>query len=303
MSPKRGRGASRSDRVALDVGGEKFVSSISTLSASSAYFAALFARWDDGADEHPEVFLDRDPDAFRVLLSCMRQKMALLPEGDAGLFRRALLDAEFLGIDWLKQAVKVAVVDHMESNHKYMAVVRYNCSAHPLRIDDKMMAMNSEEKALLFDHEYRSFCNAFDNKVLPLMFFHTEFERRRRARPRTSIKQLIPGRHENDSVVFFEGDDIQDRRRVLCYALLDGIDGSQRIEPVVRGRGIIKPARMAHDEWLTTDNQEQLVPASSYWWSEEGDERHWAYEYEILREPLSPGLHISEQSIAEQAVL
>ena len=302
---KRGRGASRSDpdRVALDVGGEKFVSSISTLSASSAYFAALFARWDDdAADEHPEVFLDRDPDAFRVLLSCMRQKMALLPEGDAGLFRRSLLDAEFLGIDWLLQAVKVAVVDHMECNHKYLAVVRYNCSAHPLRIDDKTITMNSEQKVLLFDYEYRSICNAFDKEVLPSMFFQTEVERRRRART-MSIQQLIPGRHEDDSVVFFEGDDIQDRRRVLCYALLDGIDGSQRIEPVVRGRGIIKPADLAHDEWLTTDDQLQLVPASLYWGSEDDDDRHWAYEYEILREPLGPGIHISEQSIAEQAVL
>ena len=162
--------------------------------------------------------------------------------------------------------------------------------------------MNSEQKALLFDYEYRSICSAFDKEVLPFMFFQTEVEQRRRART-MSIRQLIPGRHEDDSVVFFEGDDIQDRRRVLCYALLDESDGNQRIEPVVRGRGIIKPADLAHDDWLTTDDQQQLVPASSHWPKEDGFDRHWAYEYDILREPLGLGIHVSERSIAEQAVL
>ena len=83
------------DRAVLDVGGTRFASSVSTLTANSTYFAALFSRWDHDAQDQPEFFLDRDPDTFRVLLSCMRHKRALLPE-DRGLFERILLDAQFL---------------------------------------------------------------------------------------------------------------------------------------------------------------------------------------------------------------
>ena len=73
---KRARTSETSrDRVILDVGGTRFATSVSTLTANSTYFESLFSRWDE-ADE--EVFLDRDPDVFRVLLSCMRQKKALL---------------------------------------------------------------------------------------------------------------------------------------------------------------------------------------------------------------------------------
>ncbi len=95
---KRTRGdGTRRDRVLLDVGGTRFTSSVSTLSANSTYFAALFSRWDDAAgEEHPEIFLDRDPDAFRVLLSCMRHKKPLLPEHDKDLFRRVLLEGTAL---------------------------------------------------------------------------------------------------------------------------------------------------------------------------------------------------------------
>ena len=74
---KRKRGGSgsaqeepvRKDHIVINVGGTRFTTSVSTLTGSSTYFEALFSRWDDD-DKEPEIFLDRDPDAFRVILSC-----------------------------------------------------------------------------------------------------------------------------------------------------------------------------------------------------------------------------------------
>ena len=89
---KRPRTDQPSDRVVLNVGGDHFTTSISMLSSNSTYFEALFSRWDKAS----EVFLDRDPDAFRVLLSCMRQRRVMLPKCDNDLFERSVLDAAFL---------------------------------------------------------------------------------------------------------------------------------------------------------------------------------------------------------------
>ena len=49
----------RCGRVALDVGGGKFVTSASTLTPNSHYFAALLSGdWSDSGDE--ELFIDQD---------------------------------------------------------------------------------------------------------------------------------------------------------------------------------------------------------------------------------------------------
>ena len=86
---KRPRSESR-DRVTLDVGGQQFTTSVATLSGASAYFSRKFSQdWESAPDE--EIFLDRDADAFKVLLSCMRNRRVLLPEDDKDLCARALL--------------------------------------------------------------------------------------------------------------------------------------------------------------------------------------------------------------------
>ena len=91
--------------VVLNVGGTRFSTSITTLSSSSAYFDSLFSHeWaesrDNGYDE--EVFVDQDPEPFRVLLSYMR--LGKVEASDITL--PVLLQAKFFGIDKLLEAVR-----------------------------------------------------------------------------------------------------------------------------------------------------------------------------------------------------
>lgn len=93
-----------SNRIRLHVGGEVFLTTISTLTSNSSYFANMFSGpWSEATED--EVFIDRDADAFRVLLSCMRSKSAFLP-GDPTLKQRVLAEAAYFGVDWLTQEVQ-----------------------------------------------------------------------------------------------------------------------------------------------------------------------------------------------------
>ena len=53
-------------------------------------FKTVMPKHLQGTDD--EIFLDRDADSFRVLLSCMRHRTALLPEEDPLLCARVLLE-------------------------------------------------------------------------------------------------------------------------------------------------------------------------------------------------------------------
>jgi len=97
----------RRGRVVLDVGGEKFVASASTLASNSRYFSALLSG--DGTDGDEEFYVDQDPAAFRVLLDYMRSGMVQAAE----VSERVLLLAEFLGIERLVSAAKIRWLAHL----------------------------------------------------------------------------------------------------------------------------------------------------------------------------------------------
>lgn len=90
-------------RVTLDVGGVKFVTAASTLTANSAYFASLFSRNWSGSNVDGELFLDQDPVPFGTLLAYMRRGMIKVEDIDTDV----LALAEFLGVEALLLAVKV----------------------------------------------------------------------------------------------------------------------------------------------------------------------------------------------------
>ena len=103
----------QTDRVTLDVGGTIFHTTENTLTSSSSYFSRLFSGpWQDAAGDEPR-FLDRDADAFRVLLSCLRNRTVVLPEADPALCTRVLLEAEFFGVEWLLREVKLRVSNNL----------------------------------------------------------------------------------------------------------------------------------------------------------------------------------------------
>ena len=277
---KRARTESSGDRVVLDVGGTSFTTSVSTLSSSSTYFEALFSRWDEASNE--VVFLDRDPDAFRVLLSCMRQKKAMLPE-DKDLFKRVLMDAVFLGIEWLLVEVKAQTFDNLHFNDAADILERYNGSGifdDTMPDSDSAYTLSKPQRATLFDYDLGQRGSdpldvALSLGYLPAMYFAS-------ATGNYKIKQLIPC-HEGTSVVFFdENRDDEQNRKAVCLALVENIHGRSHIEPVVRGRGIRMPYQdiVAGGGWLTMDPEDQLVTASDY----QGDYgvdggRHWAFAY------------------------
>ena len=108
VGPKRSR-AVTCDQVQLNVGGQRFLTTVDTLTSSSVYFTSSLLHWRDHAEE---LFLDRDPAAFAVLLSCMRTRKALLPRSDPDLSTRVILEADFFGVDWFLRAVKARTHNH-----------------------------------------------------------------------------------------------------------------------------------------------------------------------------------------------
>ena len=172
--------SSRGDRITLNVGGELFYSTVSTLTGGSSYFARMFSsEWQEASQS--EVFLDRDADSFKVLLSCMRSGHAVLPSDDHTLCKRVLLDAEFFGCDSLLAEVQRVAYEH----------------EHP--------GEEVEDAASAFSAEHGSIWDALRSGVLPARFFSPQ--------PPEKIKHLIPAcRNRPDHVCRY-------RSRPLCARL------------------------------------------------------------------------------------
>ena len=279
---KRPRTEASKDRIKLDVGGTLFTSSISTLTANSQYFAALFSRWEE---DEENLFLDRDPDSFRVLLSCMRHKRALLPEHDKDLFKRVLLDAQFYGLDWLENEVMAQTMDHADDETIVGAVETYDDQrAEDTEALDDYNFAQQEAKVKMFRETYGSVDAAFKNGVLPAQFFKP-------INSQPKIKQLIPA-NKGDEVVFFATNVAREARKAVCLALVEDWHGDTHIEPIVRRRGIVCPEEdfeAGRGGWLTTASNEQIVTASEYMGGEDEDgDKHWAFAYSCEREKEMP---------------
>ena len=216
QAPKRAREDPGLGRITLNVGGTRFETSLATLTANSSYFSRRFASdWSDALDNERELFVDLDPDSFKILLSCMRQRMPLLPT-EAELFSRVLLDAEFLGVDWLIDEVKERTQKHLHT------------------------------EAALFDTEHGDLRAALLNGILPDRFFGPPPV----PPPKTRIVQLIPppektyctfnGTEENlTPLTYGEPGATSVKLRVAHFALLEDADGTRHTEPIVE-----------HGDWL-----------------------------------------------------
>lgn len=217
---KRARGGDP-DRVVLNVGGTEFATSRSTLEPCSSYFARRFSEeWAGGAAG--EIFLDLDADCFRVLLSCMRRRSALLPAADLDLCARVLLDAQYLGIDFLLDEVKATVQRH----------------THP--------ADASRHTAEAFDAEHTpDLLEAIKAGVLPARFFSPPPKRAK------TIKQLVASRGRR--LMFNhptppDGLVMEWSRPVACLALVEDADGNTTVEAVLEDGHIEETGEM-HDDF------------------------------------------------------
>ena len=158
--------------------------------------------------------MDRDPDAFKVLLSAIRSGpgcgCSILPRSDSSLCARVLRDAEYFGVDWLLEEVKC-------------------------RAQRNVHAGEEEEEydgtAAGFDEEHGSITDALDSGVLPDRIFGPPPLPKAR-----QVKQLLPaaaGAH----IAFRSADSgLGYSRKIACYALIESAEGAFAIEPVIARR-------------------------------------------------------------------
>ena len=135
--------SSTNSPITLNVGGTKFITTASTLTLNSSYFANILSGTWAESNDGSEIFLDQDLVPFRVLLGYMRSGMIKVDYIDES----ALNLAEFLGLEKLLLAVKV----------------RWYCNigrGHVLSTD--------EEIAAAFDQKYGGIRSAISAGLFPL---------------------------------------------------------------------------------------------------------------------------------------
>jgi len=208
---KRKRGGS--DRIRLNVGGEIFETTVSTLCANGSFFARMWASGWRESSEPEEIFLDRDPDSFRLLLSCMRARKAVLPSSDRELCCRMLRDAEYFGVDWLLSEVKVKALRHLFNQAQADGALPH--------------ALHTAEA---FDAAHGGLEEALDAGILPDWCFGPQPGKRF-----PQVLQLVEATRAAE-VVFRSESGERVTRPVACYALVGQLDGETRIEPVVARR-------------------------------------------------------------------
>ena len=202
------------DRVVVDVGGTRFCTSTSTLTASSSYFQRLFSdRWASSSED--ECFLDGDPEPFAILLSYMRRGHLDLPDS---LAQRVLLEAEFLGVDSLLVEVKA----------------RAHRNLHP-----EFQDSSDANAAASFDAEHGGLRDALRSGVLPARYYAPP--PKPPPPPEPKVVQLFPAPEGLRVRVWKEED--EDEGTILpvhCLAsvenpkeLASGVDGGSRLDAIV----------------------------------------------------------------------
>ena len=137
------RSLGASDRVVLDVGGTKFITSASTLTSNSAYFASLLSdNWIESNNGEDEIFIDQDPVPFKVLLAYMRRGNIKVDDINTDV----LSLAEFLGMERLLLAIKV----------------RWYCN-----IGRGPVCTRDDEIAVAFDQEHGGLMKAISAGLFP----------------------------------------------------------------------------------------------------------------------------------------
>ena len=189
------RAARRTDRIVVDVGGTRFTTSASTLTSASEYFERLLSpRW--CAEPPDELFLDRDPEPFKILLTYMRTGLLELSKDNESLARRVMIEAEFLGMDGLVESIKAKFWKNIFTLH----------------------SGSDESAAERFTKRYGSLDAAIRSGHLPGGYFG----RPNAPAEKTNIVQVMPAAPGTRVEIHWEDDrEHMTRYDVLCFALHD----------------------------------------------------------------------------------
>ena len=212
--------------MTINVAGTLFTTTADTLRSSGYFSIKLSEPWAQSGGDDNTLFLDRDADAFRVLLSCMRNLTVVLPTNDADLFSRVLLEAEFFCVDWLLHEVKVRAIKNtpslFESSQRIYdndneKRIPFNVMHDILNADnysDKQKAESNKAAAAFFDERYGGLRVALPEGILPTRHFAKE-------KPRgPTIKHLLPAA-PHDWVTFSAPDPLDDDSREPRYQVIE----------------------------------------------------------------------------------
>ena len=218
-------------RVVIDVGGTKITTTVATIERSS-YLSGMIdcSCWESDPEHVAEVFIDRDPEIFSMLLRLMRQTphiAGLLPT-DPRACASLIAEADFFGFEALLAHVKTfAYYNSREAKEDYpvfdLDIIttraeeteadfrlrrREGRNAHSAacRAIDKLFANRDAAHAQAgFDKIYGSIGDALSKGVLPAYFINGKPPK---VKPFTKILQLMPV----DETTWFLVGDTCDRR-------------------------------------------------------------------------------------------
>ena len=139
--------------------GTKFKVGRSTLTDNASYFESLLSdRWRDeksqdssGDSKDVVLFVDQDPVAFEILLTYMRTGLVYLPRGDSYLCKKALMLAEYLGVNGFLVTVKAITMKNISRRDDYLG--------------------DETSEASQFDARFGSLRMAIDKGILPVCYF------------------------------------------------------------------------------------------------------------------------------------
>ena len=143
-------------KIVLNVGGRRFETTTTLLELKTTYFRGMFESAVPGS-RVDDIFVDRDPDGFALLLRFMRQGAvaAVLPRNDPALCTAVLAEADFFGVDALLQAVKAKAYRNVAPTSRFSSDTE----------------LEDAEAARLFDTSVGSISEAIEAGVLPARFF------------------------------------------------------------------------------------------------------------------------------------
>ena len=128
----------------MNVGGRAFETTTSLLQQKTMYFRGMF---DSAAAPETEVFVDRDPDAFAVLLRFLRHGIVAraLPRGDPDVCAAVLAEADFFGVETLLQPVKAAAYRNMQAPASRVGAISQSLGEFSGELDDDAAANAFDE--------------------------------------------------------------------------------------------------------------------------------------------------------------
>lgn len=199
-------------RVVIDVGGTKISTTVSTLERSS-FLAGMIdiSAWEGDPGHTAEIFLDRDPEIFSMLLRLMRQTphIAGLMPVDPRSCASIIAEADFFGFDALLSHVKTVTYynsrvpkddypkfaflpvlpDEEERGYPHWSRSKQDHKKRCSAIDLLFAERDEAHAVAKFDEVFGSIGDALAKGVLPQLFFAPKPAL---LQPFTKILQLMP---------------------------------------------------------------------------------------------------------------